>query len=66
MANETFKAGDVVKLRSGGPEMTVDYVEDNGYAYCTWYDFNTHALNSERAFRLTSLKIVSEKSGSFL
>ncbi len=49
MANEKLKPGDVVKLKSGGPEMTIDYVDSNGYAYCSWYDFNTHTLNFERS-----------------
>jgi uncharacterized protein YodC (DUF2158 family) len=38
MANE-FKPGDVVRLISGGPLMTVDEVaEDNGkpMVYCIW------------------------------
>lgn len=36
MADE-IKAGDIVMLKSGGPPMTVAWVED-GKAYCEWFD----------------------------
>ena len=32
-----IKAGDIVTLKSGGPKMTVAWVED-GQAYCEWFD----------------------------
>jgi uncharacterized protein YodC (DUF2158 family) len=32
-----IKAGDVVKLKSGGVAMTVAWIED-GSAYCQWQD----------------------------
>lgn len=50
----TVKAGDVVKLKSGGIAMTVERIrKDNGKAVCVWvvdgevksYDFATEALN---------------------
>jgi uncharacterized protein YodC (DUF2158 family) len=37
---EQFKAGDVVQLKSGGPDMTVNFVEnDSGteVAACSWF-----------------------------
>ena len=33
----TFVVGDVVKLKSGGPEMTVDVVNGSDIR-CTWFD----------------------------
>ena len=32
-----FKVGDVVKLKSGGPEMTVEVIADNTVS-CIWFD----------------------------
>jgi len=38
-----FKAGDVVRLKSGGPPMTIDNVVNDEFsgdriASCTWFD----------------------------
>jgi uncharacterized protein YodC (DUF2158 family) len=38
MAN--FKIGDVVKLKSGGPSMTVSSLESNGELWCVWFANN--------------------------
>lgn len=32
-----FNLGDVVMLKSGGPNMTVSMVTDDGYITCVWY-----------------------------
>ena len=34
---EEFKIGDVVKLKSGGPNMTVEVIGEQG-VYCAWFD----------------------------
>ena len=37
-----FKPGDVIELKSGGPEMTVDQVAKDGLGHtmvwCDWFD----------------------------
>jgi uncharacterized protein YodC (DUF2158 family) len=38
---EAFKSGDVVKLKSGGPKMTVTSAGENygdAVVYCAWFD----------------------------
>ena len=36
-SNQELKIGDVVKLKSGGPIMTVNNIEENGEMYCKWF-----------------------------
>lgn len=38
MADEQFKPGDVVQLKSGGPQMTISfYQNDLGSYVCQWF-----------------------------
>lgn len=47
-----FQVGDVVQLKSGGPDMTIENFTDGGSALCVWFDgterksgtFNPRAL----------------------
>lgn len=32
------KIGDVVQLKSGGPTMTIEDIEDSGKVRCKWFD----------------------------
>ena len=55
-----IKAGNVVQLKSGGPEMTVNFVEDDAgtqVAACSW--FLNNKKESSR-FPVSTLKLVSE------
>ncbi|MCY4242353.1 MAG: DUF2158 domain-containing protein [Rhodobacter sp.] len=36
MADQPIKAGDVVKLKSGGPQMTVNSIDAKGQAIVVW------------------------------
>lgn len=38
----SFHSGDVVTLRSGGPNMTVDHVREDGSIMCMWFDNNNN------------------------
>ena len=33
-----FKAGDVVQLKSGGPNMTVERINDDRSLWCVWFE----------------------------
>ena len=35
---DSFKPGDVVRLKSGGPAMTVLMVHNNAFARLAWFD----------------------------
>lgn len=35
-----YKTGDIVRLKSGGPGMTVEYVLQDGQIYCHWFSGN--------------------------
>ncbi len=38
MTDEPFKVGDVVELKSGGPQMVVTELSEKDRAYCEWFD----------------------------
>ncbi|WP_333986583.1 YodC family protein [Providencia huaxiensis] len=38
--SEIFNSGDIVKLKSGSPKMTVDGYSNLGDVICVWYDEN--------------------------
>lgn len=49
-----FKPGDVVKLKSGGPKMTVAKIDNDGSVDCEWFDEKN--IPQVRAFTATSLE----------
>jgi uncharacterized protein YodC (DUF2158 family) len=48
-----IKVGDLVQLKSGGPVMTVAFIDSNG-AKCVWFD--DHNQEKEKVFPLETLK----------
>lgn len=56
MANQKFKAGDLVELKSGGPVMTVEemFMTD---ARCVWFAGDKHQSN---VFALATLKAAED------
>ncbi len=43
----TFAVGDVVKLKSGGPNMTIQRIfseEETEYATCVWFENSTKKI----------------------
>lgn len=43
-----FKLGDLVRLKSGGPRMTVEGEPGNGsYVRCVWFDSPYHGVYRE-------------------
>lgn len=35
--NSAFKIGDTVKLKSGGPMMTISRIDHEGTVWCVWF-----------------------------
>ena len=60
-----FKAGDVVKLKSGGPKMTIEKIgatssaNEENVAHCVWFDKDEQMKDGK--FTLASLMLVPEK-----
>ena len=43
----TFKPGDLVKLKSGGPQMTVSHVSgENRACHCVWFVDNQVVMHT--------------------
>jgi uncharacterized protein YodC (DUF2158 family) len=49
-----FKPGDTVRMKSGGPLMTVSHIrQQDGEIWCEWFDSKDEPQS--RAFKATSL-----------
>lgn len=56
-----FKVGDVVRLKSGGPSMTVTKV-DTKDVYCCWFNFERETYEyKNQFFPPDTLKHLSQK-----
>lgn len=60
MALDTFKIGDIVQLKSGGPIMTIHGEHMYGGAICQWFNKNEE-IKTER-FAEESLKTHIERT----
>jgi len=58
-SSQKLKIGDVVKLKSGGPTMTVIRVEDEG-VYCMWFIGEYHDKVDSYRFPSGSLQLIVE------
>lgn len=54
MSDQEFKKGDVVRLKSGGPKMTVVNTPNGNLVECMWFDSKNERQSNE--FSLDSLK----------
>lgn len=59
--SQEFKEGDVVVLKSGGPDMTYVGDEELGEAMCVWFEKNVQKSGN---FPKIALKIAPPKSGN--
>lgn len=57
---ELFKIGDLVRLKSGGPIMTINYVKDyeENECICIWFNDKKEVLS--RSFNPTTLVKIEE------
>lgn len=54
--SQAFQPGDVVRLKSGGPTMTVAVITDRGGIRCTWFPSDEKAMRD--TFNPTSLELI--------
>lgn len=52
MAEQTFKAGDVVVLKSGSPKLTILWVTNDGTARVVWYNEATTKFSSDDLYHI--------------
>lgn len=58
---EQIHAGSIVQLKSGGPNMTVRWVDADGDTYCEWFTETKAAPENKGAsFPKTSLNLIQE------
>ena len=58
------KVGNVVRLKSGGFNMTIETVEENKPVYCTWFDWNgilQHSSFDKRVLKLCKCRCKKKK-----
>lgn len=63
MSDSQFKKGEIVILKSGGPEMTIESIDEDNKFVCVWIDKNQAY---RFAFEATVLMYPSESPLGFL
>lgn len=59
---QAFKVGDVVRLKSDGPKMTVIYISEDGTTIsCTWF-VSSGSKPETGSFPAEALEVVTESS----
>ena len=53
---ETFKVGDLVELKSGGPAMTVMRVDDEGHVHTNWFSGRDRGKLEKGEFPIEALR----------
>lgn len=60
---DSFKTGDVVQLKSGGPNMTVNDSAASGIVLCNWFNREGDVWTTQHAgFKPEQLKAVEQRS----
>ena len=62
MGNQEIQVGDVVKLRSGGPKMTVDEISGD-QAGCTYFDEKQQIVTSTFVRLVALVKLERRQNG---
>ncbi|MDR7032868.1 DUF2158 domain-containing protein [Mesorhizobium sp. BE184] len=61
--SETFKSGDVVRLKSGGPNMTVNDTAASGMYLCNWFNRDGDVWTPQHAaFKPFQLVLIEQRS----
>ena len=59
MENQQFKTGDVVQMKSGGPKMTVSYIDEDLMVKCVYFITNTEKYDFTKCYH-NMLELVKE------
>lgn len=59
MKVENIKVGDIVKLKSGGPHMTVSRVTEDD-AMCDWFVHDVASQLSSASFNILQLRLIEQ------
>jgi uncharacterized protein YodC (DUF2158 family) len=65
MANAEFKPGDLVVLKSGGPRMTIEFVNSSDPKIgCVWFSESTNQFYN-KAFYRDAIRLITEADKAY-